>query len=138
MAASKSIVYDTVWLKEMASQVPEVETKAIILSSYQKLKAKLKACEKKLYWAQVEIADADLSLDKLDAPKSKEANIGHRLFWFSEGKRESFKNRKNTDGYPPDVHKQIMQDLEDLRTPPPAVEKKKTYSHKMNILKDGL
>lgn len=108
------------------------------VSSYQKLKEKLKETEKKLYWAQVDLADGHLECDKLDVPRNENACIGHRLFWYSEGKRESFKTRDNPDGYPPEVHDQMVRDLEAIRTPPSAATEKKSFRHKLNIIGDEL
>ena len=106
------------------------------VSSYQKLKDKLKECETKLYLARVDLVDAHLECDKLDVPKHDVACLGHRLFWYRNGQRESFKTKENTEGYPPEVHEAMIRKLEEVRTPPAQVAEKKTYQDKLNIVRD--
>ena len=107
-------------------------------SSYQKLKQQIKELEDTLFYRNVEIADAHLMCDQLDVPntKSKSASVGHRLFWQSQGKRESFKTTENTEGYSPEEFKKCMEKLEALRIAPVVVEEKMSY--KNNILKNKL
>lgn len=107
------------------------------LSSYQKLKKKIDLLEKDLYMNQLQIKDAHEMCDKLDVPRNKlGAFVGHRLLWYSEGKRERFKTKKNMDGYPPEEHERNIRMLEEVRTPPVKKENKKRYQHNLNALGD--
>lgn len=110
-----------------------------MVSSYQKLKKKVQLLERDLYMKNLIIAGTHEMLDKMDAPRSKmDAHPGHRLFWYQEGKRESYKTKENTEGYHPNVWEEKKKKLIEVQTPPQKKKKKKSYSHKLNVLGDDL
>lgn len=103
---------------------------------YKDLIKRVAELEKQLHFKNMEVQNTHEICDKLDVPKHDSAMVGHRLYWFSEGKRESYKTKENTEGYPPEEHERRMRELEELRTSPPAAEEKKNYQHKFDVLGD--
>ena len=109
-------------------------------SSYQKLKEKIRELEKRLAIKEIDLKEAHAFCDEMDVPRNKSgAFVAHRLFWFTEGKRESYKTKENTEGYPAEEHEKRMKALEDVRTAPaPKKTEKKSYRHTLKITKDIL
>ena len=46
-------------------------------------------------------------------PKHSSALVHHRLYWYSQGKRESFKTKENSEGYSPEEWENCKQRLKD-------------------------
>ena len=98
-------------------------------SSYQKLKHKVALLERELYLLQLQIHDANAKCDELDVPRSESgAFVGHRLYWYIQGKRQSHKTKKNTEGYPPEEFEKMMKKFADIRKPPVPVKEKFQFS----------
>lgn len=109
------------------------------MAKYKDLQNKIIELEKKLYLKNAEIRDAHEICDKLDVPRSKSgAFVGHRLYWYSEGKRESYKTKENTEGYSPEEWERRKQKLKDIESGKYVLNEKarKSHSHKFNIIDD--
>jgi len=110
------------------------------MTSYQKLKQKIGLLQRDLKLSKMIIADTHRMLNQLDVPNAKSgAHPGHRLFWYQEGKRESFKTSENSEGYHPNVWEEKKRALEEIQKPFVSrgdKEKKKSYSHMFNILNE--
>jgi hypothetical protein len=87
------------------------------MAKYKDLQRRIEELEKQLHMKELEIQDAHKKCDELDVPKSKSgAFVGHRLHWYSEGKRESHKTKENTEGYSPDEWEKRKQQLKDIES----------------------
>ncbi len=87
------------------------------MAKYKDLTNEIVELKKKLYMKESEINGAHKMCDELDVPKCKSgAFVGHRLYWYSEGKRESYKTKDNTEGYSPDEWEKCKQKLEDVQS----------------------
>ena len=101
------------------------------------MEKKIASLEKQLYFKTMEIKGAHEMCDELDVPKHDSALVGHRLLWFKDGKRDSFKTSDNTDGYSPEEYTNRMRKLEEIRTPTfTDGDGKKSFKHRLNILND--
>lgn len=106
------------------------------MAKYTELRDKIEELEKRLWLREKEIADAHAMCDNLDVPKSKNgAWVGHRLYWYSEGKRESYKTKENTEGYSPEEWKRRQIKLEEITRGGAAQKPKQS---KLNIIPDEL
>lgn len=79
---------------------------------------KIKLLQRELQMRNMEIMNAHEVLDEMDAPQSQHgAFVGPRLYWYSQGKRQSYKSKDNTEGYPPGALEQMLQKTKDATTP---------------------
>lgn len=114
------------------------------MAKYKDLQNTIVELEKRLLMQSKEIESAHKACDALDVPKSKSgAFVGHRLLWYGEGKRESFKTKENDQGYPPKEpnskpKQEIKRDLiDELSQGVGAMEKHREGEISLPMLKDG-
>jgi hypothetical protein len=73
------------------------------MAKYKDLQKRVMELEKKLFFFSTQVTAAHSILDGLDVPKSESgAFVGHRWHWYTDGKRESYKTRENSEGYSPE------------------------------------
>ena len=100
------------------------------VAKYKQLQDEIAELKKTLQMREQEVRDAHAKCDELDVPQSGSgaAFVGHRLHWYGEGKRQSFKTKENTEGYPPEEFERRIEQLDAVRTPPSAKPKPKAVS----------
>lgn len=107
--------------KQACKEAQEAVRKFLRSLSYEEKRVdedKISFLQKELQLRNLEIKDAHEKLNKMDAPQSENgAFVGHRLHWYSQGKRQSYVSKENTEGYPPGVLEQMFQKTEHAATP---------------------
>lgn len=83
------------------------------------LEEKVRQLNMSQHFQEIQVAEAHQILDSLDVPKSDSAFVGHRWYWFCEGKRESNKTKENTEGYSPEEWNKRLKQLDEIQQPPP-------------------